>query len=206
MRKAHVIHELRLHGMARGNTQKPIATLRQMLKLARSRTRNPAEEPSTATISHANAGNAADNAANKLDATVAAPHVAGAPGKSARAPSFKDGQKVDIDFNGKEYKAHAYVASCGKQVLVVYQVDGSEERMAWEEFEDRCRGSHDAFHPRKSGRRTSPCSFIRAQRDFDALTMRAAMDDDDDEREAYDSDGTDCTEIEGFAVFSKRSL
>jgi hypothetical protein len=180
-----------------------------MLKLVRSRTRNSAEEPSTTTSSHANAGNAADNNANKLDATVAAPHVAGVPGKAARASSFKDGQKVDIDFNGKEYKAHAYVASCGKQVLVVYQVDGSEERMAWEEFEDRRRGSHDAFHPRRSGRRTSLCSFIRAQRDSHALTMRAAMDDDDDEHDehdAYDSDATDCTEIGGFAVFSKRCV
>ena len=78
MRKAHVIHELRLHGLARGNANKPIATLRQMLKLARSRTRNSAEEPSTTTTSsHANAGNEADNNANKLDATVAAPHAVG---------------------------------------------------------------------------------------------------------------------------------
>jgi hypothetical protein len=113
---------------------------------------------------------------------------------------------IDIDFNGKEYKANAYVASCGKQVLVVYQVDGSEERMAWEDFEDRRRGSHDAFHSRQSGRRTSPSSFPRAQRDSHALTMRAAMDDDDDERDAYDSDATDCTEIGGFAVFCKRCL
>jgi hypothetical protein len=50
MRKQYVIYELQLHGFFMGVDTPKIATLRQMLKVARSLASSPAEGASTGTL------------------------------------------------------------------------------------------------------------------------------------------------------------